>query len=413
MLRDLLDEAYGAMQHNRRRAGLTMLGMAWGIATVILLLGYGAGFGVAIENIFATWGAKQIGIFPGRTSQQAGGSKAGVQVRLQLEDVDRLVNTVPTIKHITPAAYKQATFKTDTRSFQGNLNAYRSNVQSIQNLRAEVGRFYNDEDDMRKERVAVIGPDAKDKLFSGQYAVGQQIRIDGISFTVIGVLEPKPQEGNDNVNKQVYIPFNTMADLKDTKYVDGIWVDYEVPDSEKVETDIRSSLAAFHNFRPDDRRAVWIYNAMKQLRQFRIVTMGLQVLLGFVGTLTLGIGGVGLMNIMLVSVQQRTREIGVLKALGAKRRAILFQFLSEALAISFAGGICGVAIAIIISYSVGSLTLYSALAKHGEMGDIRLIISPMSLFVSTGLLILVGLISGMLPAIRASRLDPIEALRYE
>jgi putative ABC transport system permease protein len=152
---------------------------------------------------------------------------------------------------------------------------------------------------------------------------------------------------------------------------------------------------------------------LEQLSQFRIITMALQVLLAFIGTLTPGIGGVGMMNIMLVSVTQRTREIGVEKALGARRFDILMQFLSEALAITFLGGLLGIVFAYIISVSLGNLTFYSALAQHGEMGDIRVIISPVSVLVSAGILALVGLVSGMIPAIRASRLDPIEALRYE
>jgi putative ABC transport system permease protein len=176
---------------------------------------------------------------------------------------------------------------------------------------------------------------------------------------------------------------------------------------------VRTIMATAHKFNQSDRQAVHVFNLMTQLHQFEMITLGLKILMGFIGTLTLGIGGVGLMNIMLVSVTQRTREIGVQKALGAPRRYILLQFLAEALTITFMGGVLGVILAYAVALSVGRLTLYSAFAKNGEAGDIRLIIAPATLIASTLILGLVGLISGMVPALRASRLDPIEALRYE
>ena len=204
-----------------------------------------------------------------------------------------------------------------------------------------------------------------------------------------------------------------MSDLKDTHYLDSLWFNYQTPEYERLDQSVRTILALPHKFNQSDRQAVRVFNIMKQVHQFEIITLGLKLLMGFIGTLTLGIGGVGLMNIMLVSVTQRTREIGVQKALGARRRYILFQFLAEALTITFVGGVLGVVLAYVVALSVGRLTLYSAFAKNGEAGDIRLVIAPGTLIASTLILGAVGLISGMVPAYRASRLDPIEALRYE
>jgi len=413
MLRDIFREAYVAMRHNRRRTALTMLGMAWGIATVVMLLAYGDGFGRAIANIFAAFGTKMMIVIPGRSTMQAGGQKAGEKLRFTLDDVDLLTSNIPQITHITPSSNKNATVQYDNRTYTLDVVGEYPNTYNIRAMSLDQGRFYNAQDQMQRARVAVIGEDVKEKLFSGRNAIGERIRVDGISFEVIGIYSPKMQEGDNNINRLIFVPFTTMGDVKDTHYLDAIWFNYETNEFESLEQTVRYVMAAQHKFNAADRRAVMIFNLMVQLHQFQVITLGLKILLTFIGTITLGIGGVGLMNIMLVSVTQRTREIGVEKALGARRRHIFLQFLAEALTITAAGGVLGIVLAYGVALTVGRLTLYSAMAKHAEAGDIRLMINLGTLIVSILILSAVGLVSGMVPAIRAARLDPIEALRYE
>jgi putative ABC transport system permease protein len=413
MHRDLLGQAFAAMRHDLRKTTLTMAGMAWGIATVVLLLAYGNGFGVAITNIFESFGATAVGIFPGRTSQQAGGNKAGVQVRFTNDDIELLRNNVPLCKHVVRMAEKDSSVQNGNRTFTMPVMGMDAAIEEIWNLDMDQGRFLSNEDNDRHALFAVIGSEAKDRLFSGMPAIGEDIRIDGVAFQVMGVVKPRMQEGDSDDNRTIYIPYNSMNVLKDNHYLDGIWMDSQGLNHERLDKTVRETLAAAHNFKSDDQRAVFVFDAQKQLAQFGIISLALKVLLAFIGTLTLGIGGVGLMNMMLVTVTQRTREIGVEKALGARRRDILFQFLAEAMVITAVGGVLGILLSYIVSVSVGRLTFYSAMASHAEAGDIRLILSPMILVVATGILAVVGVVSGMVPAMRAAKLDPIEALRYE
>jgi len=413
VVRDLLQEAYGAMGHDLRKTLLTMLGMAWGIATVVLLLAYGNGFENALNGIFLGLTPRQIGIFPGRTSEQAGGSKAGMQVRLTQDDVELIHNALPLVRLISRFSDMTTTVQAGSRSASLRVQGFDPSMRIIGGYAMLAGRFMNDEDNAMRAHVAVLGTESKERLFSGMPAIGEEIRIKGVSFQVIGLGAGRAQAGNSDANRVVLIPFDAGGAIRDNHYLDGIWLDTGPMEHGKVVQILRNTLAAAHRFSPSDQRAVFIGDEQAGAERFAVLILGLRVLLGFIGALTLGIGGVGLMNIMLVSVTQRTREIGMEKALGARRRDIMIQFLAEALVITGAGGIVGILLSYLVAFSVGSLTFYSAIAKYASQGDIHLVVDTKTLLIATTILVVVGVASGIVPAVRAANLDPIEALRYE
>jgi putative ABC transport system permease protein len=411
-------EAGQALRFNRRRSILTTTSLAWGVACFVILYSYGEGFHLALRTAFLQVGSDLILMFGGQTSTQAGGERAGRKVRVERSDVDAIRESVPMVAAISPEMMMGGmTVVRGYRSETTMVRAVEVAYGRIRNETMETGRWLMPEDESGKQRVAVLGAEAASKLFGEIPPDGEEITIDGLRFTVIGVLKTKTQVANYNTpdNECAFIPYETASLYRDLKYPDDLaWMPANPVFREEAVRQVRGTLARIHNFSPNDERAVRTYVFNEYIRLVDTMGIALRLLLGFIGTLTLAIGGVGLANIMLVSVTQRTREIGMLKSIGATRRAILAQFLLEAVAIVTAGGIIGVAAGWAVTAILGSLPLLGPLFHQTNgTGDIRLQISTFAVITSTALLESIGLIAGLLPAIKAARLDPIEALRYE
>ena len=418
-VRSILGEAWNALLFNRQRSVLTMVSLAWGVVCFVVLYSYGEGFNLALTSSFKAVGQDLILMFGGQTSAQAGGERSGRVIRLEREDVDVIREAVPMVAAISPEVLMRRT--TVNREYRSQNMTIRGvtpvDYQKVRNMSMSTGRWLSTEDDLQKDRIAVMGADAAKKLFGEIPPENEKITIAGMQFAVAGVLKTKIQISNYNTpdNECIFIPYQTMSLLHDVKYPEDIvWSPANPLFREQAMKQVRATLARIHNFSPKDDRAIEMIAFNEFMKQIDAMSIALRVLLGLIGTLTLAIGGIGLANIMLVSVTQRTREIGVIKSLGATRRSILFQFLMEAMAIVTAGGALGVGLGFLISFAVGTLPLLGPLFKDTTgAGDIHLSVSRFAVLTSTIMLELVGLVSGLLPAIRASRLDPIDALRYE
>ena len=414
----IFGEAAQALKFNRQRSILTMIGLAWGVACFVILYSYGDGFHLALQTAFRAVGQDLVLMWGGRTSTQAGGERAGRKIRLDLSDVDAIRETVPLVGAISPEIMGQGI--TAVRGYRTNtitVRAVRTAYGRIRNMTMASGRWLTPDDEVQKQRVAVLGAKAAEKLFGEMTPEGEEITLSGMRFVVVGVLKSKTQIANYNTpdNECAFVPYETLSLFMDIKYPDIIvWMPANPVFREKAVRQVRAVLARIHNFSPNDDRAARteIFNDYMRL----VDTMGiaLRLLLVFIGTLTLAIGGVGLANIMLVSVTQRTREIGVLKSFGATRRAILMQFLMEAMAIVTVGGAIGVAAGWAATSMLDTLPLLGPIFKDTSgAGNIHLHVSTLAVLTSTVILETVGLVAGLLPAIKAARLNPIEALRYE
>jgi putative ABC transport system permease protein len=414
---EAFNQSVDSLRRNRVRSVLTMLGIIWGLVTVVLLLSYGAAIGRCVLQGFLGIGNNIIMFWGGQTSMQAGGQRSGQKVQLKEGDAEALRDALPYLRAVSNESDDGLSVKYGPKVVTIQSKAVDLPYGGMRRLDVETGRYFESDDFTQHRQVVIFGPHAAEKLFNGYPPVGETVQIEGQPFQVIGVLRTKIQDSSNNGpdNENIFVPFQTMQTLRQQRDPGSIVFQPSSPELHlRAIAAVRTVLSQRHHFNPADEKALNMWDTVEDSKQIMAFSIGLEVLLGIIGAMTLAVGGVGVMNIMLVSVTERTREIGILKALGARRRDILAQFLLESLILTFMAGAIGMILAVIIGHLVPPMPLYSDIYKTANHeGDIILRASGATMISSFIILALVGIISGFIPAFRASRLDPVVALRHE
>ncbi|HEY3119161.1 MAG TPA: ABC transporter permease [Vicinamibacteria bacterium] len=413
--RDLLRETLRTLAAHKLRTGLTMFGIAWGVVSITLMVAAGEGLRVGQAKVAEQFGKDIMIVFAGRTTLQAGGSRAGRRVEWSAEDHVRVQQEAPACRYVMPELGQGGT--TVRSSYNSGALLVTGSLPPFADLRSipvADGRYPNWEDEKAARRVAFLGSDAKKQLFGSRPAVGETIRVGEFPYTVVGVMTHKEQDSSYDGQdiQKVFVPFaaalrdfpNPPPSKRDS--VDRLLVSpRSIADHDACKWQVRQALGRLHDFDPLDKEAAGIWDTVEEAKAFRQMTDGMKYFLGAVGLATLFIGGIGVMNVMLVAVRERTREIGVRKAVGATRSSIIRQFVAETAIVVFLSGGLGLGVAYGLCALVNLLPMpqfFAGLLPTWE-----------SALGSLTLLGTIAMLSAVYPASRAASVDPIEALRME
>jgi putative ABC transport system permease protein len=412
---EILVQAAANVWAHKLRSALTMFGIAWGIAAIIFMMAIGDGFKIGYRNSLYMLGTDVVIVWGGRTVNQVGDQRAGRPIFLRWEDVQAIREECYLVDQVTPELDRGLPVSSPHNAGLFSTHGIAPVYQRIRSMHLAAGRLISEGDFAECRPVCVLGEQVRKQLFADRQAVGAEVRIREIPFTVIGELKPKDQNNSYNGldGEKILIPYTTMArHFPDPRAFIGegaldniIFCPVSATVHKEAVQQVKNVLGRRHGFDPGDRGALWMWDTVEGAEMVSRVYGSMQIFLACVAVITLGLGGIGVMNIMLISVAERTREIGIKQAIGAPPHRILTEFLLEALALTLTSGVIGVGVALGVCSLVNQLPLPTMFAG--------LPVTRTTAWLAFGTLVLVGVLSAIYPARRASRLTPAEALRYE